>query len=56
MMYEDIQRELHDLQAKVDALEGLKFSLDCLTKAMREQVARIELGVQRTIDTQDDLK
>lgn len=56
MQYEDIQKELHNVQIMLDSLDGFSFSLSQITKMLREQVARIELGVQHTIDTQDDLK
>lgn len=56
MTYEEILEELQDVQQRVDAIDGIAFSLTVWSRTLREQIARMELGVQRTIDTQDDLK
>ena len=56
MMYEDILEELHEMQQRIDAIEGIAFSLSIWSRTLRENIARLELGVQRTVDSQDDLK
>ena len=54
--YEDMHAELVEMQKKVEALDGLTYSFNSVIRSLLEQIARMKLAVQHSIDTWDDLK